>query len=257
MTLAWPVRQLQRLDPDDAHVDLGALGVDAGDRDRARLAGQAAGEVERVGMADRVDREVDAAAAGELLDPAAGIVLGQVDRHGAEATRPSAAGSSTVSTATTSDAPDALATWTAHRPTGPRPSTATAAPGLERLRTGRVAADRVVGGPGHVAGEQRDLVREPVGDPAQGQVGVRHGDQLGLRSRQGAERGAVAEDPPGVALVVLAAPADRSSCRRRCSRCPAPGRRPPTSLTPSPAATTVPTYSWPITKPGSIATRPW
>ena len=27
--------------------------------------------------------------------------------------------------------------------------------------------------------------------------------------------------------------------------------------TASPAATTVPTYSWPMVKPGSMATRPW
>ncbi len=37
--------------------------------------------------------------------------------------------SSTESTAITSPAPAALATWTAQRPTGPRPSTATASPG--------------------------------------------------------------------------------------------------------------------------------
>ena len=38
-----------------------------------------------------------------------------------------------------------------------------------------------------------------------------------------------------------------------------PSTRSPTAteLTASPAATTVPTYSWPMVKPGSMATRPW
>ena len=208
--MAWPVRQAQPLDPDDAHVNLGALGVDPGDRDGAGLPSQAAGEVERLGMADRVDREVDAAAAGELLHPAARVVLGQVDRHGAERLgRPQPllhrvdrdhqrrAGR-----------PRHLHRAQAHRAEAEHRDRRAR---LERVRLRRIAADRVVGGPRHVAGEQRHLVREPLGDTAKGQVGLRDEQELRLRSLQRAERGAVAEDPAGVALVVLGAPAVKAA----------------------------------------------
>ena len=53
--------------------------------------------------------------------------------------------------------------------------------------------DRVVAGPHHVAGEERDLVRHPLRHPPQGQVRARHQQQLGLGALQVAEVGAVAE----------------------------------------------------------------
>ena len=49
--------------------------------------------------------------------------------------------SSTVSTAMTAEAPDAFATWTAQRPTGPRPRTATLAPGSSG--SGRAASPQI------------------------------------------------------------------------------------------------------------------
>ena len=76
-----PGLQRQCLDPDDPHVDLDPLGIDAGGRDGPGLAGEAAGELERVRMADRVDRRVGAAALGQLLDGPSRITLGEVHRR--------------------------------------------------------------------------------------------------------------------------------------------------------------------------------
>src|ERR1044072_5051910 len=67
--------------------------------------------------------------------------------------------------------------------------------------------DRVVAGAHHVAGEQRHLVDHPIRDPAQGQVGPRNQQLLGLGALQVAEVGAVAEGPPPLAAVVVAAQA--------------------------------------------------
>jgi hypothetical protein len=61
----------------------------------------------------------------------------------------------------------------------------------------------VEAGPHHVAGEERDVAGHPLGDAAQGEVGVRHERLLGLRARQAAESGAVAEGPRALALVVV------------------------------------------------------
>jgi hypothetical protein len=114
----------------------------------------------------------------------------------------------------------------------------------------------VVGRSHHVAGEQRDVVAEAVRDLAQRQVRVGNEQELRLSSLQGAERLSVAEDPGLVALVELLAPAEEAL--------PAGGAigaedavtdRDPADVIPR--ATTSPTNSWPITKPGSIWTRPW
>ena len=128
--------------------------------------------------------------------------------------------------------------------------------GDHRARLDPALDDRVVAGAHHVAGEQGDVVGHPLGDLAQGEVGVRHQQQLGLGALERAEGLAVAEDAAVVALVEVAALAEEALAAGG-----AVGAEHPVALrdrsTPSPTAITVPTYSWPIMKPGSIATRPW
>src|ERR1022692_2170758 len=63
-----PALQRERLDPDQAHVYLARLRVDADRDDRPGLAGEADCELERVWMTDGVDRRVDAAISGQLPD---------------------------------------------------------------------------------------------------------------------------------------------------------------------------------------------
>ena len=94
-----------------------------------------------------------------------------------------------MSIAITSEAPAAFAACTAQRPTGPEPEDRRGLALGERPRV-----DRVVGGAHHVAGEQGDVVGEPLGDLAQRQVRVRDQHQLGLGALERAERLAVAED---------------------------------------------------------------
>ena len=74
----------EALQPDDPHVHLGALGVDADDRDRSALASHAAGQVERLRVADSLDRQVHAAPLGCRAGSGTRVLLGQVDRLGAE-----------------------------------------------------------------------------------------------------------------------------------------------------------------------------
>ena len=74
--------------------------------------------------------------------------------------------------------------------------------------------DRVVAGAHHVAGEEGDLVRHPLRHPAQGQVGARHQQLLGLGALQVAEVGAVAEG----ALAACGSGGSRRAGRRRRSR---------------------------------------
>ena len=69
---------------------------------------------------------------------------------------------------------------------------------------------RVVTGPHHIAGEQRDVVGHPGRDPAQGQVGVWNEEQLCLSSLKSAERRAVAEHTAVVAFVEIAACAEEA-----------------------------------------------
>jgi hypothetical protein len=76
--------QRQRLDPDDPHVHLDPLGVDADRRHRAGLAGEPAGELECVGVPHGVHGQVHAASLGERLHGGARVVLGEVRRRGAE-----------------------------------------------------------------------------------------------------------------------------------------------------------------------------
>ena len=212
----------------------------------------AAGQVERVGVADGVDGGVHAAALGGLLDGGARVVLGQVHRLGAERLGASSSRSGTLSMAITFAAPAALAAWTAQRPTGPE---AEHGRGVAGPQPGLV--DRVPAGAHHVAGEQRDVVGHALGHAPQREVRVRDEHLLGLGALERAERLAVAEHAPLVALVEVAAAAEEALAAGRAVAARARGRPRPPAVTPSPAATTVPTNSWPSVKPGSICTRPW
>ena len=86
---------------------------------------------------------------------------------------------------------------------------------------------------------------------------MRHERELGLRALQVAERRAVAERARRASHLW-------NGARRQNQHVPhatwkQPRTRSPTAtpVTASPAATTSPTYSWPIVNPGSIWTRPW
>ena len=60
-------------------MNLLGLRVDADRVDDAGFAGHPDRQIERIGMADRVDRHVDSAVRGQALDNAAWVLLGQVD----------------------------------------------------------------------------------------------------------------------------------------------------------------------------------
>jgi hypothetical protein len=132
-------------------------------------------------MADGVDGEVDAPPAGELLHPGPWVLLGQVDRDGAQRlSRPQPLlhrvdGDHQRRAAR----PRHLHRAQAHRAQAEHGHGRTR---LERIGLRRVAADRVVRGPRHVTGEQRHLVLEPLGEAAKGQVGGRDEQELRLRS---------------------------------------------------------------------------
>ncbi len=68
----------------------------------------------------------------------------------------------------------------------------------------------VVAGAHHVAGEQRHLVGDTFGHPAQREVGHRHERLVGLRALEVSEQLAVAEHPRAVALVVGAPQAEEA-----------------------------------------------
>ena len=93
--------------------------------------------------------------------------------------------------------------------------------------------------------------------PAQHEIGARHERPLGLRALQRAERRAVAEGARGLALVKGARAAEEAAPagRLKAAEHAVADARPRAPS--SPTASTVPTYSWPIVKPGSICTRPW
>jgi hypothetical protein len=169
-----------------------------------RLAGEAACELERVGVADGVDRGVDAAALGDLLGRPARVILGQVDRLGAERARhlqPLVDGV---------DRDHALSTRCERRLNGAEPDRAQpedgdAVPGAD-ARLG----DRVIAGPHHIAREQGDLVGQPIGNEAQGEIGVGDEQEVRLRPLQGAEGLAVPEHATAIALVKVAAAAEEA-----------------------------------------------
>ena len=203
-------------------------------------------------VADGLDGDVDAAALGQRLDRAARVLLGEVHR----------ARRRSVSAISQALARRCRSRSPARRRRRARPARRTGRPGRGRARRRcRPAAcpprDGVVAGAHDVAGEQRDVVAHPLGHPAQRQVGVGDEHLLGLRALEFAERLAVAEDRGRGRTCGSRRAGRRSTCRRRRRSSRARGRRRRRSVTPSPAATTAPTYSWPIVKPGSISTRPW
>ena len=198
------------------------LGVHADGDDRARLAGEADRQVERVGMADGVDRwRRRPRPPVSRADDVARALLGQVD-GGA----PKLAGHLQPLPArcrppAPAPAPAASATWTAHRPTGPEPQDRDAVAGPDPA-----LLDGVVAGAHHVPGEQRHIVGDRVPAPAaasgspSARAPARPGCPGGSRA---ARRG---RTPASVALVVDAAQAVEARAAGACESSRAPGRRP-------------------------------
>ena len=221
-----PRLQRQRLDPDDPHVDLDALGVDADGRDTVpalrvtRAASSSASGWPTASIAASTPRPPVAA-----FTAARGSSSVRCTGLGAERRARSPSRSSTVSIAITFAAPAALRRLDRAEPDRAEPE--------HRRRVARPDArlvDRVPAGAHHVAGEQRGVVGHALGHAAQREVRVRDQHLLGLRALERAERLAVAEDPPLVALVEVARGGRRSTSRRRSSSSPARGRpRPPRS----------------------------
>jgi hypothetical protein len=106
-----------------------------------------------------------------------------------------------VSIATTVSAPRAFATWIAQS---------------DRAAPLEVdCVDGVVARPHHVAGEEGDVVGQPVGHWAQREVGVGDEHRVGLGPLQVAEHISVPEDTPVVALVEVAAAAEEAIAASR------------------------------------------
>ena len=160
------------------------------------VGGNADGEVERARVADRVDGHVDAAPVGGGLHGGARVLLGEVDGRRAEAAGHVEACLDAV------DRDDLGGAGGARGLDGAQPDRPEAEHRDAVARAHRQG--RVEAGAHHVAGEERDVARHPLGDAAQGEVGVRHERLLGLRALQVAEGGAVAEGPRALALVVVA-----------------------------------------------------
>ena len=76
--------QRERLQPQQAHVDLGPLGVDADALDGAAGAREPDRALEHPRVADGVDADVDAAPFGAAAHGRPGVLLGEVHRLGAE-----------------------------------------------------------------------------------------------------------------------------------------------------------------------------
>ena len=146
--------QRQRLDPHEAHVHLGALGVDPDDAHRAAVGGHADGEVERARVADRVDGHVDPAPVGGGLDRRARVVLGEVHGRRAEAARHVEPRLDGV------DGDDVGGARGARGLDGAQPDGPEAEHGDAVARAHRHG--RVVAGAHHVAGEERDVAGHPL-----------------------------------------------------------------------------------------------
>ena len=155
-------------------------------------------------MADRVDRRVDAAPLGRRLDRGSGILLGEVDRLGAE--RPGEV--ETLGDRVDSDHP--LGAACQRRLDRAQADRAEAEDGGGGARLDAGLGDRVPARSHHVAGEQGDVVGHPRRHMAQGEVRVGHEQQLRLGAGQRAKGRAVAEDPPVVALVEVPASAEEA-----------------------------------------------
>ena len=163
----------------------------------------------------------------------------------------SASRSGTVSIAITFATPAAFAACTAHRPTGPRPSTAAVSPG--RSPAWSTACQPV-----------------PITSPANSATSsdIPSGTRRSVRFACGTSTcwACAPWSEPSVLPWPNTRPSSHlwKSPRRQKKQLPQaeqkqPSTRSPSAtwVTPSPAASTVPTNSWPSVKPCSIETRPW
>ena len=203
-------------------------------------------------MADRVDRGVDAAAlGGGLARPRAGR-----PRSGARAAAPNERASSRRS-ATRVDrdhlrrARPPCAAWTAHRPDRAEPehgdgvARAGCRPGRRR---GSPCPSR----------RRRTGRRRRTCPPARGGAsGSRAGRAPARPARPGASRASCRGRRRAPSSHLWKSPRRQKKQLPQAVRSSPARGRPRRPGHPSPAATTVPTNSWPIVKPGSIATRPW
>ena len=217
-----------------------------------RLARQADRDVERVGVADGVDaRRPRPGRSVGLRRRRAGPPRQVHGRRAERARRPRGARRPGRSRSPRRR-PTAFATWTAHRPTGPSPSTATVSPGsdagLRRRRGSRCPSRRR-----RTAPRRRTCPR--------GRAAA---------SRLACGTSTCSACAPWSEPRVAPWPNTRASShfwkapRMQKKHAPhavwkQPSTRSPTAtrVTASRPRSTVPTNSWPIMKPGSILTRPW
>ena len=165
-------------------------------------------ELERLGHADRLDRDVGAEAAGQLHDPLDRVLGAVVDRHvGAELERLLEPRASARSIATIRPGVYSFAVRIAARPIGPAPTIATVSPGCDAA----VQHADLERGREDVGEEQHLLVAQLVGDLVDGGVGERHPRELGLQAVD-----QVAEDPASAAgaEAVAALPAEAAAAAR-------------------------------------------
>ncbi len=174
ITLATPSRRSRHFSQARPTRHLAAARVGADPRDGAGVAGEADRQRQRLGVADRVDRDVDPGAAGRRAHLLLRVLLGQVDRRRPEVAPPSPAARRRSRSRRSPSAPLTSADCTRRgrpgRGRGWRPC----------RRPAAAVRDRVEAGRHHVAGEEGDVGAEPVGNPAQGEVGPGHQQPLGL-----------------------------------------------------------------------------
>ena len=153
---------------------------------RAAGADDAGAEIERRRDADRLHRDVDARAAGDLHDLGLGVLAADHGVGGAEARLACLSRDSAVSTAMIRPAPAIAAVIIAASPTGPAPTTAIVSPGRDAavLDADLVARREDVG-------EEEDLlVADALGHEVHRRLGERDARVLGLHAVD-----QVAEDP--------------------------------------------------------------
>jgi hypothetical protein len=195
---------LEALVPQQRHVDLDARSVYPDHAQPARAAREPDRHVQGVGMADGLDARIHAAAFGDRLDRRARVLLGQVDGLRSEALCHLEPLGHAV------DRDDArragrLGHLDRAQPDRPEPEhrDGVAEPDLGR-------GDGVVARPEDVTGEQRRVVGDRLGRPAQRHVRVRDAHLLGLGPLEPARDLAVAEDLRVDALVERAVPAEEA-----------------------------------------------
>jgi hypothetical protein len=171
-----PRDHAERLDPGQAHVDLDPLGVDTDDRDSPAFPGEPDCQLERVGMADRVDGDVDAAPSCRLLHVPARVALREMDRVRPERLRDR---QTILDRVDRHDVRRARGKRGLHGAEPYRPE-AENRDQVAGAHAGR--GNRVVAGAHHVAREQRDLVGHALRHPPECQVRRRDERLVGLRA---------------------------------------------------------------------------